>query len=673
MIGKVLGNRYEILEKIGTGGMGDVYKAHDRKLDRVVAIKILKREFNDDNNFIRKFKRESLAAASISHPNIVSIYDVGSEESEYDKTHYIVMEYIDGKTLKEVINEEGRLNEKRALNYCVQIAEALKVAHSKNIVHRDIKSQNIMITKDDRVKVTDFGIARVADNSTVTATNAIMGSVHYFSPEQARGAKVDNRSDIYSLGIVLYEMLTGKLPFDAENPVSVALMQVQSNMPIPSKSNQNISQSVDSIVLKMTMKDPDERYKDVYQLIRDIKNIQLGRTSNIDYTQTMKQTMPLDERIKDMSNDGKNNSVSDRGKKVVRRPDNQSSEKITKKSPKKKKKKSATPIILGIITALLLFVMIAYIGPKALFNSSKNQVEQDMTVKVPKLVGVSEDEARTILKARKLEMNISGNEEDYDHKNREVLSQSPSDGTEVEEGSTVNVVINVLPNAIKIPKLEGKTLEEAQEIVNELGLRIVDIKSEYSEDVDEDKIISQVPVAGTEVVSDKKISIVLSKGKDESGVEIPNTIGLSKADAKDTLQKLGFKVKSEEKASDMVDKGEVVDYSPKGKAKKDDIITIIVSSGKEEEVEDKEEENNTPINNSGSNDPVSTNFNVRVPEDGERHRIVIQRYTSNGKSYKIYDYHKTSDDGDVKIPVEGAKGDRFEIYMDGNLIQNQNI
>ena len=183
MIGKVLGNRYEILEKIGTGGMGDVYKAHCRKLDRIVAIKVLKAEYNDDNNFIRKFKRESLAAASISHPNIVSIYDVGSEDLGSDKIHYIVMEYIDGRTLKEVINEEGSLNEKRALNYCVQIAEALKVAHSKNIVHRDIKAQNIMVTKDDRVKVTDFGIARVADNSTVTATNAIMGSVHYFSPE----------------------------------------------------------------------------------------------------------------------------------------------------------------------------------------------------------------------------------------------------------------------------------------------------------------------------------------------------------------------------------------------------------------------------------------------------------------------------------------------------------
>ncbi|MFR6222473.1 MAG: protein kinase domain-containing protein, partial [Anaerococcus sp.] len=245
MISKVLGKRYEILEKIGTGGMGNVYKAHDRRLDRIVAIKILKLEYNDDSNFIRKFKRESLAAASISHPNIVSIFDVGSETIDDDVVHYIVMEYIDGKTLKELINEDGKLPEKRALNYALQIAEALKMAHSKHIVHRDIKSQNIMVTKDDRVKVTDFGIARVADNTTVTATNAVMGSVHYFSPEQARGAKVDNRSDIYSMGIVLYEMLTGTLPFDADNPVSVALMQVQTNMPRPSDKVKSLSPGVD--------------------------------------------------------------------------------------------------------------------------------------------------------------------------------------------------------------------------------------------------------------------------------------------------------------------------------------------------------------------------------------------------------------------------------------------
>ena len=242
MINKILGNRYEILEKIGTGGMGNVFKAHDSKLDRIVAIKVLKLEYNEDNNFIRKFKRESLAAASISHPNIVSIYDVGTEKIQDKEVHYIVMEYIDGKTLKDLINDEGRLSEKRALNYCIQIAEALKVAHSKHIVHRDIKSQNIMVTRDDRIKVTDFGIARLADNTTVTATNAVMGSVHYFSPEQARGAKVDNRSDIYSLGIVLFEMLTGRLPFDADNPVSVALMQLQSQMPRPSDFIKSLDQ-----------------------------------------------------------------------------------------------------------------------------------------------------------------------------------------------------------------------------------------------------------------------------------------------------------------------------------------------------------------------------------------------------------------------------------------------
>lgn len=672
MIGKVLGNRYEILEKIGTGGMGDVYKAHCRKLDRIVAIKVLKAEYNDDNNFIRKFKRESLAAASISHPNIVSIYDVGSEDLGSDKIHYIVMEYIDGRTLKEVINEEGSLNEKRALNYCVQIAEALKVAHSKNIVHRDIKAQNIMVTKDDRVKVTDFGIARVADNSTVTATNAIMGSVHYFSPEQARGAKVDNRSDIYSLGIVLYEMLTGKLPFDAENPVSVALMQVQSNMPRPSDSARGISESADAIVLKMTMKDPDERYKDVYQLIKDIKNIQLGRTSNIDYSQTMKQAIPLDERIKESSNKNNGASVSQRGKKVVRRPQNDNDFEEDEKPKKKKKKKSMTPVILGMVTAVLLIVMIGFIGPKALFNSNKTDNEQAMKIVVPSLVGKTEDEARAILKAQKLEMNISGNEEDENHKNREVLSQSPVDGEEVEEGTTVNIVVNVLPDAIKVPNLEGKTLEEAQNMVSKLGLRIINIETGFSDEVEKGKIISQEPSAGSEVIRDKNISIIVSQGEDENAKEVANTIGLSKDDARDTLTKQGYKVKIEETESNKVEKGEVFDYSPKGKVEKKETITLYVSSGKEtEDTNDKEEEDSNT--NNQSNENAKTNFNVRVPEDGERHRIQVKRYTANGKDYLLYDYHKTSDDGDIRIPVEGKKGDKFEIYMDGSLIQSQNL
>ena len=359
MISKVLGKRYEILEKIGTGGMGNVYKAHDRRLDRIVAIKILKLEYNDDSNFIRKFKRESLAAASISHPNIVSIFDVGSETIDDDVVHYIVMEYIDGKTLKELINEDGKLPEKRALNYALQIAEALKMAHSKHIVHRDIKSQNIMVTKDDRVKVTDFGIARVADNTTVTATNAVMGSVHYFSPEQARGAKVDNRSDIYSMGIVLYEMLTGTLPFDADNPVSVALMQVQTNMPRPSDKVKSLSPGVDDLVLKMTRKDPNKRYKDVYDLIKDIKSILVnGRVIEplSNYQKEDLDATVIENPIYKPSNEKRyiNRSSRDfpKDKEVIKK--------------ERKKKNSAAPAILGVFCAIIIIFLLAKVAPKAI-------------------------------------------------------------------------------------------------------------------------------------------------------------------------------------------------------------------------------------------------------------------------------------------------------------------
>ena len=397
MIGKILGNRYERLEKIGTGGMGDVYKAHDRRLDRIVAIKILKQQYNEDSNFIKKFKRESLAAASISHPSIVSIYDVGSEENQKETVHYIVMEFIDGKTLKELIQDENKIPEKRALNYAIQIAEALKVAHSKNIVHRDIKSQNIMITRDDRVKVTDFGIARIADNTTVTATNAIMGSVHYFSPEQARGGKVDNRSDIYSLGIVIYEMLTGKLPFDAENPVSVALMQVQSNMPMPSDSVPGISKETDLLVKKLTMKDPEDRYENAQAVIRDIKNILLGRKEDFGFEEVRK-------------------------KRVIRRSDRENikvkeeDEPVIEERPKKpkKEKSSKLPVILGSLTALLLVALLIFVVPKVLSgrDSGDKPVETNEKITVPVLVGKTESEANSILAALGLKPDREVDEDD---------------------------------------------------------------------------------------------------------------------------------------------------------------------------------------------------------------------------------------------------------------------
>ncbi|MGO3751421.1 MAG: Stk1 family PASTA domain-containing Ser/Thr kinase [Peptoniphilaceae bacterium] len=658
MIGKILGNRYEILEKIGTGGMGDVYKAHCRRLDRIVAIKTLKSEFNDDNNFIRKFKRESLAAASISHPNIVSIYDVGTEELGLNKIHYIVMEYIDGNTLKDLINKEGKFTEKRALNYTVQIAEALKVAHSKNIVHRDIKSQNIMITKDDRVKVTDFGIARVADNSTVTATNAIMGSVHYFSPEQARGTKVDNRSDIYSLGIVLYEMLTGKLPFEAENPVSVALMQVQSNMPLPSARNNDVSSATDQIVIKMTMKEANDRYKDVYTLIRDIKNIQLGRTSNINYREEARKnrTMPISKTgIKSSPILNSKNS----NKREYQKPQ-------TKKT--EKKKGSSLPVILGIVCALLLIVMLAYFAPKVLSGDiGSNKQEEISTVEVPDVVGMSQEEAKASIEAAGFEISISGTEEREDKENKEVLSQDPRAKEMLKKGSIVKITVNRIPDFITIPDLTDKTLEEAQAIVQSKGLTINKIDMETSNTIEEGKIISQDPGANSEVVKNKNISVVVSKGSEDTIITIPSLKGVNGDNAKGTLERLGFKVEVEYVKSNAVGLDDVVDYEPKEKAEKDSTITLYVSDGLKDETSDENEDSSDESN-------LPSNLTVRIPDDDSSHQVRVKRITESGNEYEIYNYNKSSEDGEVKVPLEYIKkGDTFEIYIDEQKVRTEKI
>ncbi|MBS4883053.1 MAG: Stk1 family PASTA domain-containing Ser/Thr kinase [Peptoniphilus harei] len=656
MINKILANRYEILEKIGTGGMGNVFKAHDRKLDRIVAIKVLKLEYNEDNNFIRKFKRESLAAASISHPNIVSIYDVGTEIIEDKEVHYIVMEYIDGKTLKDLINDEGRLSEKRALNYCIQIAEALKVAHSKHIVHRDIKSQNIMVTRDDRIKVTDFGIARVADNTTVTATNAVMGSVHYFSPEQARGAKVDNRSDIYSLGIVLFEMLTGRLPFDADNPVSVALMQVQSQMPKPSDFIKSIDPSVDALVLKMTEKDPNDRYRDVFDLIKDIKDYTIGaRTFSVkrDYEEDDRTVVtPVVNRKQNRNHSNNLDNDRQKPKKVV------------------KKKKSAAPAILGIFSAIVIIALLIYVVPKAIKGMKNSDVVEKIAVE--NYIGKTREEAKELIEAQGLVLDVN-TVENENEPDGVVLGQKPEEGTSVDKGSTITLEINELPDSVPVPPLKGLTKEEAQKTLEDNSLKLGSVEEEFNEEVEEGKVIYSNPDGGYSVKRGTAVKIIISKGVDKTPVVLSDYKGMDQDVVVNQLKSFGFTVVIENGYSNKVAEGQVYDMDPKPNqsVEKGSTVTLFISKGSKNDQEENDENDNKQIED---NYNKVNHVKVKVPDDGSTHNVSAER-VKDGSGNKIgatsvWNYNV--DGGDVSN-VELIGPGEYNIYVDGNLVKTEKI
>lgn len=656
MINKILANRYEILEKIGTGGMGNVFKAHDRKLDRIVAIKVLKLEYNEDNNFIRKFKRESLAAASISHPNIVSIYDVGTEKVEDKEVHYIVMEYIDGKTLKDLINDEGRLSEKRALNYCIQIAEALKVAHSKHIVHRDIKSQNIMVTRDDRIKVTDFGIARVADNTTVTATNAVMGSVHYFSPEQARGAKVDNRSDIYSLGIVLFEMLTGRLPFDADNPVSVALMQVQSQMPKPSDFIKSIDLSVDALVLKMTEKDPNDRYRDVFDLIKDIKDYTIGaRTFSVkrDYEEDDRTVVtPVVNRKQNRNHSNNLDNDRQKPKKVV------------------KKKKSAAPAILGIFSAIVIIALLIYVVPKAIKGMKNSDVVEKIAVE--NYIGKTREEAKELIEAQGLVLDVN-TVENENEPDGVVLGQKPEEGTSVDKGSTITLEINELPDSVPVPPLKGLTKEEAQKTLEDNSLKLGSVEEEFNEEVEEGKVIYSNPDGGYSVKRGTAVKIIISKGIDKTPIVLSDYKGMDQDVVVNQLKSFGFTVVIENGYSNKVAEGQVYDMDPKPNqsVEKGSTVTLFISKGSKNDQEENDENDNKQIED---NYNKVNHVKVKVPDDGSTHNVSAER-VKDGSGNKIgatsvWNYNV--DGGDVSN-VELIGPGEYNIYVDGNLVKTEKI
>lgn len=550
----VLQGRYEIIEKIGSGGMSNVFRAKDLKLGRMVAIKVLKDEFCTDLNFVEKFKREAQAAASLLGENIVNIYDV-VDEGRY---HFIVMELVDGITLKEYIRIKGKLDITEGVSIAIQVARALKTAHAQHIVHRDIKPQNILITDDSKVKVADFGIARAVSEQTVNA-NAI-GSVHYISPEQARGGRCDARSDIYSLGITMYEMFTGRVPFTGESTVAVALAHLEQAMTPPSVYNNKISPNLERIILKCTKKDPANRYQNITELLDDLENVLLnpdtpyemsGSTKIIkaEDTAMLSQVEPID----DMSDD-----EYERDDKEEEDDDDDYDEEDEKMD---KIMSVAGVIIAVIIVVLLVFFVGRFTGVFGGKGSDTSQSKLDSTqTKMPDVVGLSEKMADKKLSDNNLQMQVKSSEYSDTVEKGNVISQEPKADEVVSKYSKVSVVISLGSDAFDISKLNlvGKTKESAESLLKENGFS-TDTKEEPSDTVPKGSVISYTP---TKPKNGERVTLTVSSGKKVTKVVVPNITGMSESEAKTLLETNGLMLGNKaEQHSATVAKGIIIGQS----------------------------------------------------------------------------------------------------------------
>lgn len=514
--GKILGNRYEIIEKIGNGGMATVYKAKCHVLNRYVAVKVLRDEFTTDEEFIKRFRIEAQSAASLTHPNIVSIYDVGNEGNLY----YIVMELIKGKTLKEIITEErGPLPWKWSVNIVIQIASALEMAHKNNIVHRDIKPHNIIITEDGVAKVTDFGIAKAVSNSTITAFGTTIGSVHYFSPEHARGGFTDAKSDLYSLGVVMYEMLTGKVPFDADTPVSVALKHMQ-EMPVePKELNQNIPQSVNDIIMKAMQKDANLRYQSATEMLKDLNEALKSPEANF---------VQIGENV---------NAATQR----ISTQEIQEAEKRAKENNKKPNKFKELilkhKVLSAILGAILLFFLVFGLS-SLIFNAAFPK-----EVELPNFVNMTQEEAEQTAEELNLKLVVESEEYSPEVEAGKIISQDPTyqEDYMVKEKSEVKVIISKGTEKTTVPKVEGMTREEAEQALEEAKLK-AEVTEENDEEVEAGIVISQEVEPDTEVDAGTVIKIVVSKGSGIVKVKVPSLIGKTEQEAKDLLSAANLEV-----------------------------------------------------------------------------------------------------------------------------------
>lgn len=668
-IGSFLSDRYEILSKVGAGGMSDVYKAKDHILSRFVAIKVLKQEFSEDSSFVTKFRAEAQSAAGLEHPNIVNIYDVGSENGLY----YIVMEYVEGITLKTYIEKKGQLSFKESASIAIQVARGIEAAHNKNIIHRDIKPQNIIISTDGKVKVTDFGIAKATSSNTISSD--VMGSVHYASPEQARNGFVDGRSDIYSLGIVMFEMVTGRVPFDGDTTVAVALQHLQEEIARPSIYAPDLPISFEKIILKCTQKTPDRRYQTIEELLTDIRRslahpdedfvtiaplVDGGKTKVIspEELDKIKEGRGVAEDLNDDDTDADNGDEyaddeeddDEYDESLLDDDDDEEDEDDDDDGKLLNPKMDKAITIMGIVTAVIIVIVIIYLALSVAgvfkFGGKKNSESQQTESQTQTesesesetqtetegqmidIRGMSVEDAQKAVDRLKLDLTVFAFEtKQSDAKDGTILEQDVKAGDTVKRGSQINVVIagkgDSTSEMVKIPSVIGKTKSSAKSTLESAGFSVTFEYGDYNDSVAADVVTAQSPSAKNKAAKGSTVTVTLSPG--QKPITVPNVVGASQSHAESALAGAGLKYTyADSQYSDTVPAGNVISQTKSGETvAAGTTITLTLSKGKQE---------------------ISTNVSKGISYSGEG-TVVKAEYKLVGKSGTVYDkgsYENTS-------------------------------
>ena len=721
--GSYLINRYEIIMKIGSGGMADVYKAKDHVLNRLVAIKVLKQEYSTDATFVKKFRVEAQSAAGLSHPNIVNVYDVGEDNGVY----FIVMELVQGITLKNYIDMKGKLDIREALNISVQIASGLSAAHENRIIHRDIKPQNIIMSRDGKVKVTDFGIAKVADSTTVTTTAA--GTVHYISPEQARGGYSDERSDIYSLGITMYEMVTGRVPFEGETNVAVALMHIQSEITPPRQLEPSIPVSFEKIILKCTQKKPERRYASARELIADLRKVLThpdGEYVVIPGAIPQGRTIVMNDNDIDSLKAAslRKNFGTKPEETYVEEPEEEEEEKpvqkpVQKKRPVKKKdieednddfdkdeeddddeevnpalRKVMMALGIGgfIILAVIIFFIIGHaagffggsgslfghknkdtstesISTESVSDTSSDTSTAGERVTVPDLSKRTEDEAKAALKELRLGVNVQTGTSD-DVPEGQVYDQSPAAGTKVDVHTQVTINISSGKEKFSLDDVTGMQYQQAQAQLENDGL-VVSLEFDYSDSVGSEKVISTSPKAGSQVAKGDTITITASKGKETKTTTVPNLLGQNIDDAIQMIKDAGLTYNGKSSDySDSYSENQVMNQSISAGKTVDEGTTISLTVSLGSRVTSYSA--SIPIESPFGRDITDGDGNTDVYDSGQ---VTVVVYKPDGSSETVYDQNTSEGSlpGSVSTTSTASGSGTVYVYLNGVQVSSYSV